>query len=79
MAQILRSRADLYEMGEKIHTFPKYEKRNKSRSHVRKLLIGDEEVLDHGIILKELLKHYSLGRAIYHQKNVITRKNVKIF
>ena len=48
------------------------EKRNKCRSHVRKLLIGNEEVVDHGIILKELEKHYSLKYS--RQSNISLQK-----
>ena len=70
---IVRSRADWYEMGEKnTNFFLKMEKRNKARSHVRKLLIGNEEVVDHGIILKELEKHYSLKYS--RQSNISSEK-----
>ena len=59
---ILRSRVDWYEHGEKS---PKYflnlEKRNKAKSHIRKIVINDNlnQTTDRGEILSYLRNFYS--------------------
>ena len=58
----LRSRSQWYEAGEKSTSyFLKLEKRNKSKSHRRKLILdydSDNEVVDETLILQELKKFY---------------------
>ena len=55
---ILRSRAQWYEEGEKSTSyFLRLEKRNKSKSHIRKLILdyySDNEVVDDTLTLQEL-------------------------
>ena len=59
---ILRSRAQWYEEGEKSTSyFLRLEKRNKSKSHIRKHIIdynSDNEVVDDTLFLQELKKFY---------------------
>ena len=69
---ILRSRAQWYEEGEKSTSyFLRLEKRNKSKSHIRKLILdydSDNEVVDDTLILQELKKFYC---------NLYSRRSVK--
>ena len=70
---ILRSRAKWYEEGEKSSSyFLRLEKRNKSKSHIRKLIVDDniEKIeTDDSAILHELRKFYS---TLYSKKSVKT-------
>ena len=66
------TRAQWYEEGEKSTSyFLRLEKRNKSKSHIRKLILdydSDNEVVDDTLILQELKKFYC---------NLYSRKSVK--
>ena len=70
---ILRSRAKWYKEGEKSSSyFLRLEKRNKSKSHIRKLIVDDniEKIeTDDSAILHELRKFYS---TLYSKKSVKT-------
>ena len=63
---ILRSRTTSYEEGEKSSSyFLRLEKRNKSKSHIRKLMLDENdtsEETDDLVILRELKSFYSLYR-----------------
>ena len=69
---ILPSRAQWYEEGEKSTSyFLRFEKSNKSKSHIRKLILdcdSDNEVVDDTIILQELKTFYC---------NLYSRRSVK--
>ena len=69
---ILCSRAQWYEEGEKSASYVlRLEKRNKSKSHIRKIILdcdSDNEVVDDTLILQELKKSYC---------NLYSRRSVK--
>ena len=75
---ILRSRTTLYEEGEKSSSyFLRLEKRNKSKSHVRKWILDDNdtttsEKTDDLVILKELKSFYS---SLYKKRSLKTEND----
>ena len=69
---ILRSKAEWYEKGEKSNKyFYNLEKSNKSKTHVRSLIIDNSETHDQVTIMRKLKTYYS---SLYARKSIKTEK-----
>ena len=70
---IIRSKVSWYEKGEKSNKyFYNLEKRNKSKSHVKSLIIDNNIIVhDQAFVMKQLKKFYS---SLYSSKSVKTEK-----
>ena len=69
---ILRSKAEWYEKGEKSNKyFYNLEKSNKSKTHVRSLIIDNTEMHDQVTIMRKLNTYYS---SLYARKSIKTEK-----
>ena len=57
---IIRSKAKWYEFGEKSNKFfLTLEKRNKAKTHIRKIIKDDKEIIDQDKILKTIKEHFN--------------------
>ena len=71
---ILRSKTTWIEQGEKLKSnkyFLTLEKRRKCKTHLRKIVEGDNEVTNPKEILKSLQKFY---KNLYSQKNILSEE-----
>ena len=69
---ILRSKAEWYEKGERSNNyFYNLEKSNKSKTHVRSLIIDNSETHDQVTIMRKLNTYYS---SLYARKSIKTEK-----
>ena len=75
----MRSKRQWYEEGEKsTKYFLSLEKRNKVKSHIRKLCLNEEneETTDHKQILDELKQFYS---GLYRKKSIKTEQECMLY
>ena len=69
---ILRSKAEWYRIGEKSNKyFYNLEKTNKSKTHIRSLIIDSNETHDQVTIMRKLNTYYS---SLYSRKSIKTEK-----
>lgn len=74
---LLRSKCRWYEEGEKnTKFFMSHEKRNKAKTHVRKLIENAKNITNPKIILNSLQKYYS---NLYAPKNIKSKADCRVF